>query len=169
MPSPQWRACRWMQCSLSRSGDTTSACSRPKGQPPPTPQAAAKTAVADHVADAGFAALHWACRENKVECVRQLLEAGAMVDVRATDDVTPFMLACKSGHYECAKLCQRAGADVEAANARGGTAMVVAVVATVTTAATAREAQRRADAAVLSRLREASSRRRRVPRTRAWR
>ena len=50
-----------------------------------------------------------------------------------------------------------------------GTAMVVAVVATVTTAATAREAQRRADAAVLSRLREASWRRRRVPRTRAWR
>ena len=51
-----------------------------------------------------------------------------------------------------------------------GTAMVVAVVATVTTVeATAREAQRRADAAVLSRLREASSRRRRVPRTRAWR
>ena len=49
-----------------------------------------------------------------------------------------------------------------------GTA-TVAVVATVTTAATAREAQRRADAAVLSRLREASSRRRHVPRTRAWR
>ena len=50
-----------------------------------------------------------------------------------------------------------------------GIAMVVAVVATVTTAATAREAQRRADAAVLSRLREASWRRRHVPRTRAWR
>ena len=86
------------------------------------------SAVADHVADAGFAALHWACRENRVECVRLLIEANATVDVRATDDVTPFMLACRAGHYECAKLLHKAGADVEAANARGGTAMVVACV-----------------------------------------
>ena len=57
-----------------------------------------------------------------------------------------------------------------AGSTRAVVGTVVAVVATVTTVeATAREAQRRADAAVLSRLREASSRRRRVPRTRAWR
>ena len=60
--------------------------------------AAAANVVAEHVADAGFAALHWACRENRIECVRLLLQAEATVDVRATDDVTPFMLACRAGH-----------------------------------------------------------------------
>ena len=84
--------------------------------------------VSEHVADAGFAALHWACREGKLECASMLVEASATVDVRASEGVTPFMLACKGGHYECARMLRRAGADVEAANARGGTAMVVACV-----------------------------------------
>lgn len=84
--------------------------------------------VAAQVVDAGFAALHWSARENKIDCAKLLIEAGATVDVRAADDVTPFMLACKSGHHECAKLLKGAGADVEAANVRGGSAMVVACV-----------------------------------------
>ena len=78
--------------------------------------------------EAGFAALHWACRENKLDCVTLLLEASATVDVRAADAVTPFMLACKGGHHDCAKMLAKAGADVEAANVRGGSAMVVACV-----------------------------------------
>ena len=84
--------------------------------------------VATHVAETGFAALHWAARENRLACACQLLDAGATVDVRAADDVTPLMLACKNGHHEVAKLLRRAGADVEAKNTRGGTAMVVACV-----------------------------------------
>ena len=84
--------------------------------------------VCAQVVDAGFAALHWSARENKMESAQLLVDAGATVDVRATDDVTPFMLACKSGHHDCAKLLHRAGADVEAANVRGGSAMVVACV-----------------------------------------
>ena len=86
------------------------------------------SSVAGHVVDAGFGALHWAAREGRIECARLLLEAQATVDVRAADDVTPFMLACKGGHIECAKLLLRAGADIEAANVRGGTALVVACV-----------------------------------------
>ena len=73
---------------------------------------AAVSAVAEQVVDAGFAALHWAAREDKLECVRLLIEASATIDVRATDDITPFMMACKSGNHECAKLLHRAGADV---------------------------------------------------------
>ena len=86
------------------------------------------SAVAEQVTEAGFAALHWACREGKAECVKLLLGASAAVDVRATEGVTPFMLACKASHYECAILLARAGADVEAANLRGGSALIVACV-----------------------------------------
>ena len=93
-----------------------------------TETVATNSTVAEHVADAGFAALHWSAREGKLECARMLIEASATIDVRTTDDITPFMLACKSGHHECARLLMRAGADVEAANLRGGTAMVVACV-----------------------------------------
>jgi ankyrin repeat protein len=53
------------------------------------------SAVADQVVEAGFAALHWACREGRTECARLLLEAEATADVRSTDDATPFMLAAK--------------------------------------------------------------------------
>ena len=86
------------------------------------------SAVADQVVEAGFAALHWACREGRTECARLLLEASATADVRSTDDATPFMLAAKGGHFECAALLVARGARVDAANARGGTAMVVACV-----------------------------------------
>ena len=119
------------------------------------------SAVADQVVEAGFAALHWACREGRTECARLLLEAEATADVRSTDDATPFMLAAKGawlpsasnhhrpppstehhhpplmsslhiappgGHFECAALLVARGARVDAANARGGTAMVVACV-----------------------------------------
>ena len=90
--------------------------------------AAQLSAVADQVIEAGFAALHWACREGRTECARLLLEASATADVRSTDDATPFLLACKGGHFECAALLVARGARVDAANARGGSAMVVACV-----------------------------------------
>ena len=86
------------------------------------------SAVADQVIEAGFAALHWACREGRTECARLLIEASATTDVRSTDAATPFMLAAKGGHFECAALLVARGARVDAANARGGTAMVVACV-----------------------------------------
>ena len=38
------------------------------------------------------------------------------------------MLAAKGGHFECAALLVARGARVDAANARGGTALVVACV-----------------------------------------
>ena len=84
------------------------------------------SAVADQVVEAGFAALHWACREGRTECARLLLDASATADVRSTDEATPFMLAAKGGHFECAALLVARGARVDAANARGGTALVVA-------------------------------------------
>ena len=100
----------------------------PDQQPPPRDEAQPVSDVASQVVSAGFSALHWACRENKMECVKLLLESKAIVDVRAADNVTPFMLACKNGYHELAKHLMVAGADIEAANVRGGTAMVVACV-----------------------------------------
>ena len=44
------------------------------------------SAVADQVVEAGFAALHWACREGRTECARLLLDASATADVRSTDE-----------------------------------------------------------------------------------
>jgi hypothetical protein len=100
----------------------------PDQRPPPRDEAQPVSDVASQVVSAGFSALHWACRENKMECVKLLLESKAIVDVRAADNVTPFMLACKNGYHELAKQLMVAGADIEAANVRGGTAMVVACV-----------------------------------------
>ena len=105
-----------------------SANANPDQRPPPRDEAQPVSDVASQVVSAGFSALHWACRENKMECVKLLLESKAIVDVRAADNVTPFMLACKNGYHELAKQLMVAGADIEAANVRGGTAMVVACV-----------------------------------------
>ena len=66
-------------------------------------------------------ALHIATNRNQVECIRLLLEHGAMVDPLQglKDRQTPLHLACNQGHLEAAQALLDYGADPNARNGRG--------------------------------------------------
>ena len=66
-------------------------------------------------------ALHIATNRNQVECIRLLLEHGAMVDPLQglKDRKTPLHLACNQGHLEAAQALLDYGADPNARNGRG--------------------------------------------------
>lgn len=59
---------------------------------------------------------------------RLLLAAGAPVDVRDEDGLTPLHHAALNGYAECAKVLLNAGSDASATNAAGQTALDLAVV-----------------------------------------
>ena len=54
-----------------------------------TPRQHSSIGVVAVSVEAGFAALHWACREGRTECARLLLDASATADVRSTDEGNP--------------------------------------------------------------------------------
>ncbi|XP_060551395.1 ankyrin repeat and SOCS box protein 13-like isoform X2 [Ruditapes philippinarum] len=56
--------------------------------------------------------LHEACFHGNIECVQELLSAGATVDCRNIDGSTPLCDACSSGNVDCVKLLLKSGANV---------------------------------------------------------
>ncbi len=66
--------------------------------------------------------LHDAVKRNDCATVQQLIEAGAPVDARDKDGLTPLMLACMNLQEENIRLLVRAGANPHARNAAGTTA-----------------------------------------------
>jgi hypothetical protein len=67
-----------------------------------------------------------ASKEGRIETVREMLGAGANVNVRDEHNRTPRIKAVVSGHYEIAKLLLDAGADVNAGDASGMTPIMMA-------------------------------------------
>lgn len=92
----------------------------------------------------GETALIWAVTENHAEAVAILLNAGAGVNVRSTPmqfardmfglsrlpkgNWTPLMYASRDGAFDAAKVLVQHGADVNATDPDGATALVLAII-----------------------------------------
>eukprot|EP00891_Asterochloris_glomerata_P003042 jgi/Astpho2/3042/e_gw1.00051.319.1_t len=63
------------------------------------------------------------CRYDEA---RSLLKSSAQVDVRDGAGNTPLILACQAGHGRLIKLLLRKGADINAYNSTGRTALQAA-------------------------------------------
>jgi ankyrin repeat protein len=68
-----------------------------------------------------------AIRSNDLGALRGLIAARADVNVRGEREVTPLIYAATNGSVESVKILLEAGADVNAANAFGATALIRAV------------------------------------------
>lgn len=69
-------------------------------------------------------ALMRAAREASTEIVRELLDAGASVDLKNADGNTAIWLACFGGSLEVLRDLIDAGADVDSQNDNGATALI---------------------------------------------
>jgi ankyrin repeat protein len=78
--------------------------------------------------DSGKTALHYATQSKNVSVVRVLIQEGANVNAKATGNVTPLMLSLDMafGQPEISLALIRAGADVNAADVNGDTALIIA-------------------------------------------
>jgi len=87
-------------------------------------------AVVDLRRSDGFAALHVASQEGKLEAVRSLIRAGADVNLAVANEMgggSPIIIAATKGHAAVIKALAEAGADVNFATALdGATALVMA-------------------------------------------
>jgi ankyrin repeat protein len=61
----------------------------------------------------GFTPLLYAARQGCVECARQLIAAGADLDLEDPDRVTPLNMALLNLHFELAAVLIKGGADVD--------------------------------------------------------
>ena len=71
----------------------------------------------------GMAVIHEAAFEGKTEVVMVLLESGANPNVRNLGANTPLMLAARRGHLGSVKALVAGGANVNANDGSGGTAI----------------------------------------------
>ena len=70
----------------------------------------------------GYVALHWACQEGHLECVKALLGAGADINKQGNYGQTPLMLAALNGQIEVVRELLKRGAKKELKNKYGHTA-----------------------------------------------
>jgi ankyrin repeat protein len=75
----------------------------------------------------GFTPLLYAARQGCLECAKQLVEAGAQVDLTDPDGVTPLLLALLNAHFDTAKYLLEAGAMVNKWDFWGRTPLYAAV------------------------------------------
>jgi uncharacterized protein len=80
-------------------------------------------AMIDHIA---WTPLHYACAKGNVSVAEFLITEGAIVDSRSLNDTTPLMMAVQSGDEQLVKLLLDKGADLQARNALGFTAIDIA-------------------------------------------
>lgn len=77
----------------------------------------------------GRTALHYAASENNAKEVQRLIAGGAAVDARDNDQWTPLIFAAQMGYADIATLLLDHGADVNAINVSGRSALARAVMA----------------------------------------
>ncbi|CAN0077649.1 unnamed protein product, partial [Sphacelaria rigidula] len=62
-------------------------------------------------------------RHNRVQDVERMLDQGVPADVRDAHGNTILIVACQNGHKRVLKAALRRGANANATNARGNTAL----------------------------------------------
>lgn len=75
----------------------------------------------------GKTALHYAARDGHLSTVRVLLDAGAVLEDRDPNDITPLLYAASNDRVEVARLLIERGADVKAIDWYGRTALWCAI------------------------------------------
>jgi uncharacterized protein len=75
----------------------------------------------------GLTALHFAAREDCIECAKDLVAAGADINSLDPDDTTPLVVALMNLHFDLAKYLISAGADVNRWDVFGDTPLYVAI------------------------------------------
>ena len=76
----------------------------------------------------GFSALHWAAFSGRIECVKLLLDAGALLESQTDDGRTPLHIAASRGHLQFLKFIVSCGADLHAVTSIGWTAVHYALI-----------------------------------------
>ena len=66
------------------------------------------------------ASLHLAAANGEVETIKELLIAGAQLDAKNQDGLTPLDLAMRNGHAEAVKVLRKAGAQPNTKESAGG-------------------------------------------------
>jgi len=75
----------------------------------------------------GLTALHFAARQDCIECVKELVKAGADINAGDPDDTTPLVVALMNMHFDLAKVLIDSGADVNKWDFFGDTPLYVAI------------------------------------------
>ncbi len=75
----------------------------------------------------GFTPLLYAAREGCIECARELLKAGADIDLPDPDQSTPLLVALMNLHFDFALFLIENGADVDRWDLYGQTPLYVAI------------------------------------------
>jgi uncharacterized protein len=75
----------------------------------------------------GLTALHFAARDDCIECAKVLVEGGANINALDPDDTTPLVVALMNMHFDLAKYLINAGADVNRWDTFGDTPLYVAI------------------------------------------
>ena len=78
--------------------------------------------------EGGHTVTHWAAKVGNIEIFRALLDAGAPYDIASSDKVAMFPLhwASTEGHLRVMRELVHRGADVDARDAQGCTALLIA-------------------------------------------
>ena len=76
----------------------------------------------------GWTPLHYACSRGHLEVAQYLLANGAFVDAPSPGNTTPLMMAVQSGNEALVKLLLDKGADLQARNSQGFTAIDIALI-----------------------------------------
>lgn len=74
----------------------------------------------------GYTSLHIAALNNNVGAIDVLIEAGADMEIEDDDDCTPFLDACSNHCHQAALALFQHGANIEARDIRGETALQIA-------------------------------------------
>jgi ankyrin repeat protein len=77
----------------------------------------------DYASSDGWAAIHRACAEGKLDSAKKLYGKGASLDVEDSQGRQPLFVACGFGHLSIAKWLHSKGASVYAANFAGDQAL----------------------------------------------
>jgi uncharacterized protein len=75
----------------------------------------------------GFTPLLYAARENCLECVKRLLDAGADINLPNPDNMSPLLMALQNMRFDVAKYLIERGADVDQWDFWGRTPLYMAV------------------------------------------
>lgn len=77
-------------------------------------------------AENGKSALMAACKQGRLDLVKNLVEAGADVNGQTLTQGTPFMFAVLGGHLDVARWLMEEQADIHSAGSNGWTAVTIA-------------------------------------------